>query len=177
VFDKSGSMAGAKIGAAIKGAQEFVQRMDRDDRLIWMPFDGTVYPPVEGYGSDIGETLIPRIGSTPAGGGTALYDAVMAAHERLQGMRRTHGDALRYGIVVLSDGKDTSSRMSLVTLESRLRPEEADPGGIQIHTIAIGGDADEPVLKKIANAAHGRHWKGNTANEMVAVYKSIATYY
>jgi hypothetical protein len=49
--------------------------------------------------------------------------------------------------------------------------------GIQIHTIAFGSDADEPVLKKIATAAHGRFWKGQTAADMLAVYKSIATYY
>jgi Ca-activated chloride channel family protein len=132
---------------------------------------------VEGRGSEIGEDLIRRIGSTPASGGTALYDGVMAAHEELQGMRRLHGDTRRYGIVVLSDGQDTNSRATLSALEARLKPEEGDPTGVQVHTIAIGRDADETVLKKIANAAHGRFWKGNTANEMVAVYKAIATYY
>jgi Ca-activated chloride channel family protein len=177
VFDKSGSMAGAKIGAATKGAQEFVQRMDPDDQLTWMPFDSTVYPPVEGSGAELGEQLIARIGSTPASGGTALYDAVLRAYDRLQESRRTHGDTRRYGIVVLSDGKDTSSRASLSVLESRLRPHEGDPTGVQIHTIAIGNDADAQVLKRIANAAHGSFWKGQTASDMVGVYKAIATYY
>jgi Ca-activated chloride channel family protein len=177
VFDKSGSMGGAKIGAAIKGAQVFVQRMDPDDRLIWLPFDNTAYPPSEGSGAELGEQLISRIGSTPAGGGTALYDAVLSAYEQLQNARRTHGDTLRYGIVVLSDGRDTSSRSSLAILESRLRPQEGDPTGVQIHTIAIGGDADARVLKRIANSAHGTFWKGNTATEMVSVYGAIATYY
>jgi Ca-activated chloride channel homolog len=177
VFDKSGSMSGSKLSAAIKGAQEFVQRMDRDDQLIWMPFDATVYPPTEGSGSAIGEELISRIGSTPASGGTALYDAVIAAHERLTNTRKTRGDDMRYGIVVLSDGQDTNSRATLSALEARLRPEEGDAFGVQIHTIAIGSDADETVLKKIANAAHGRYWKGQTATDMVNVYRSIATYY
>jgi Ca-activated chloride channel family protein len=177
VFDKSGSMAGTKITAAIKGAQEFVQRMDRDDQLIWMPFDSTLYPPVDGAGADFGEQLISRIGSTPASGGTALYDSILSAYDRLQAARRASGDTRRYGIVVLSDGQDTSSRASLTQLEARLKPEEGDPMGVQIHTIAIGTDADENVLKKIANAAHGRFWKGQTADQMIAVYKGIATYY
>jgi Ca-activated chloride channel family protein len=170
-------MAGGKIGAASKGAQEFVQRMDRDDRLIWMPFDSRVYPPVEGSGAELGEELMGQIGSTPAGGGTALYDAILSADERLQGMRSMYGDTLRYGIVVLSDGQDTNSSRSLTHLEARLTPQEIDPTGVQIHTVAIGKDADERVLKRIANAAHGSFWKGQTVGEMVSVYRAIATYY
>jgi Ca-activated chloride channel homolog len=177
VFDKSGSMAGAKMSAAVAGATEFVRRMDRDDRLIWRPFDSGAHPPVEGIGSEISEELIGRIRSTPASGQTALYDAVLSAYVQLGEVRRTYGDTRRYGMVVLSDGQDTHSNISLSVLESRLKPLEADPNGVQIHTIAIGGDADEQVLRKIASAAHGRYWKGQTANEMIAVYKAIATYY
>ena len=177
VFDRSGSMNEPKISAAIRGAQEFVRRMDGDDQLVWMPFDNTVYPPTEGFGSQLGEELIGRIGSTPASGGTALYDAVLSAYDRLQDARSIHGERLRYGIVVLSDGRDESSRTTLSTLELKLKPGEVDPTGVQIHTVAIGGDADERVLKRIANAAHGNYWKGQTADDMVAVYRAIATYY
>jgi Ca-activated chloride channel family protein len=177
VFDKSGSMAGGKITAAVKGAQEFVARMDRDDVIVWMPFDNRVYPAVEGRGADVGEGLRQQIGGTSAGGGTALYDAVLRAHEHVDGLRQADPTGRRYGIVILSDGKDESSRNSLATLEARLRPGEADPTGIQIHTIAIGGDADENVLRKIANAGHGRYWKGQSADDMARVYRGIATYY
>ena len=177
VFDKSGSMAGAKIAAATRGAQEFVQRMDRDDQLIWIPFDGRVYPSVEGSGAELGEELMGRIGATPASGGTALYDAVLDAYDRLDAVRRVQGDMRRYGIVVLSDGQDTNSGHSLPFLEARLKPQENDPAGIQIHTIAIGKDADERVLKRISSAAHGSFWKGQSIDDMVNVYRAIATYY
>ena len=99
-------------------------------------------------------------------------------HDRaVEEIRREDPRGRRYGIVLLSDGKDESSRSSLGTVEDRLRPHEADPTGIQIHTIAIGTDADENVLRKIANAGHGRYWKGNTVEQMSAIYRSIATYY
>jgi Ca-activated chloride channel family protein len=136
-----------------------------------------VYPAVDGAGSEVGEQLITAIGSTPASGGTALYDAILAAQGRLDEVRAERGDSVRYGIVVLSDGKDQNSQRSLSQLEAALRPHEADPTGIQIHTIAIGTDADENVLKKIAFAAHGRYWKGQTAEDIAKVYKAIATYY
>jgi Ca-activated chloride channel family protein len=178
VLDKSGSMStGGKIGAASKGAQEFVARMDREDRLLWLPFDSRVYPGTEGRKADVGERLLGDIGGLTAGGGTALYDAVLQAHERLSGLRQTHQAAYRYGIVVLSDGKDENSRQGLTTLEAALRPSEGDPAGIQIHTIAVGTDADEAVLKRIAQAAHGRYWRGSSDADMVAIYGAIAKHY
>ena len=142
-----------------------------------MPFDSEIYAPVTGLKSQIGEQLISTIGGTPAEGGTALYDAVLSAYAELSKIRATEGDSLRYGIVVLSDGQDQNSNASLAQLEAQLQPGEADPTGIQIHTIAIGDDADETVLKKIANAAHGRYWKTQQESEVVNVYRDIAAYF
>lgn len=177
VFDKSGSMGGEKINAAVAGAGEFLSRMDPEDWLAWMPFDNNVYGGARGTMSEVGENLASDIRSTTAGGGTALYDSVLQAYEVLEAQRKTYGDSVRYGLVLLSDGKDTSSRKTLALLEEKLRPSESDATGIQIHTIAIGKDADEPVLKRIANSAHGKFWKGQTQADMVHIYKEIAAYY
>ena len=177
VFDKSGSMSGGKITAAVKGAQEFVNRMDGQDWLLWLPFDDGIYPGASGLKSEVGERLVQQIASTSADGGTSLYDAILYAYDELQEMRQTSGDTVRYGIVVLSDGQDTSSTRTLTILEAALQPSEKDPTGIQIHTIAIGDDADEQVLKKIAAAAHGRYWKTENETQIVAVYRDIAAHY
>jgi uncharacterized protein with von Willebrand factor type A (vWA) domain len=177
VFDKSGSMEGGKITFAVRGAQEFVRRMEGADTLLWVPFDENVYEPVRGLKSDVGEQLISTIGGTPAEGGTALYDAVLHAYSELSEIRKTEGDSLRYGIVVLSDGQDQNSVSSLAQLEATLAPAESDPTGIQIHTIAIGEDADEAVLRKISGAAHGRYWKTESETEVVNVYRDIAAYF
>jgi Ca-activated chloride channel family protein len=179
LFDKSGSMSdGGKIGAAVKGAQEFVRQMEGEDLLIWMPFDGIIYPiNVSGLKSQIGEELVQQIAGTRAQGGTALYDAILAAMDHLAGLRPKYKNTVRYGIVLLSDGRDESSSNTLSTLAEKLRPQENDPTGVQIHAIAIGSDADEKVLRRIAGAAHGRYWKGQTARDMVRIYKEIATYW
>lgn len=124
------------------------------------------------------EQLVITVGGTSSGGGTALYDAVADATEKMKEFRKKYGDAYRYGIVVLSDGRDESSqKFSLSQIESLLKPNEADPHGIQMHTICIGSDCDEGVLKKIARAANGQFWKGNTEAEIVKIYKGIAAYY
>ncbi len=179
VFDKSGSMRGSKMAAAVKGAQAFVSAMELGDTLLWMPFDSKVYESlVRGTKADIGERLVQDIASTAASGETALYEAVRQAASILQKEYVSkNGTKLRYGIVVLSDGADTTSKLTLPELETILAPSEADPYGIQIHTICIGSDCVEKVLMSIAKAAHGKHWKGNTVEEMISVYQSIATHY
>ena len=178
VFDKSGSMSGKKIAAAIKGAQEFIRSVDPEDILIWIPFDGTVYTGrVRGTKASIGEQLVEEIGTTSAGGGTALYDAVFAGVEDLEKLRKQFADTRRYGVIVLSDGDDTSSGRKLTELEAYLKPSETDPRGIQIHSICIGTDCNEFVLKKIAAVAHGKFSKGNSAEDMMRIYKDIAAHY
>jgi Ca-activated chloride channel family protein len=178
VFDKSGSMAdGGKINSAVKGAQEFVRRMSPQDELLWIPFDEQVYPGVRGTKADVGEDLIGDIAATTADGGTALYDAILLARQELEARRAQTGDTVRYGIVVLSDGQDQNSVQTLSQLESALATSEADPTGIQIHTIGIGEDADVATLRKIAQAAHGRFWQPRSEAEVVTVYKDIAAYF
>ena len=177
VFDKSGSMGGSKITSSIKGAQAFVTKMESADYLRWLPFDNQIYEGAGGLKSKIGEQLLSEIGSTSADGGTALYDAVKQAYEELTAMRKINGDSMRYGIVILSDGADTASVSSLSQLETELAPAESDPFGIQIHTIAIGEDADQSVLQKIAAASNGRFWAPKTDADVVTVYKDIAAHY
>ena len=178
VFDKSGSMRGQKMAAAVKGAQAFVGAMELPDTLLWLPFDGIVYGNLmRGTKREIGERLTQDIAGTLASGDTALYDAVKMAHQTLSDYRKANGNNARYGIVILSDGEDTKSKITLPELESILAPSEGDPHGVQIHTICIGSDCVEKVLMRIATAAHGKYWKGNTPAEMISVYQGIATHY
>ena len=174
VFDKSSTMVGPKLAAAIQGAQEFVATMDRDDSVIWMPFDTEVAPPIE---SPPDHELSQRIGETTAGGETALYDAVLAARAELQSRRAIFGATRRYGLVVLSDGRDSVSKSTQALLELALQPEESDPNGIQMHTIATSDDVDEVVLREIAKAGNGTFTRATTAADLVKVYSEIAKYY
>jgi Mg-chelatase subunit ChlD len=124
VFDKSGSMRGEKIAQALNGAVAFVREMDRKDWLVWLPFDDHLYPGTPGLKSDVGEQLESEIRSTTARGETALYDAIARAYKLLEERRESDHNTGRYGIVVLSDGRDTNSQISLTVLEEMLRPKE-----------------------------------------------------
>ena len=169
---------GGKIAAARAGAIEFVKSMGLDDYIIWMPFDATIYSSsTRGTKSEVGERLVEDIRNIPAGGGTALYDGVIIAMDQLSELRKKFGDTVRYGIVILSDGDDTARRSTLTMVQEKLKPEETNPHGVQVHSVCIGSDCVEQVLKKIAAAANGKYAKGNTAEEMVRIYKDIATHY
>lgn len=178
-FDKSGSMSeNGKIGAARTGAREFVNLMGQEDTLVWLPFDARVYTgKSQGPKYKIGEDLLEEINAISAGGETSLYNAILVALDKLKKYQASNGNSMRYGLVVLSDGRDTKKGSSLAKVEAALQPQEGNPSGIQIHTVCIGEDCDEPVLRKVANAAHGRFWRGNTEQEMVKIYRNIATHY
>jgi Mg-chelatase subunit ChlD len=171
-------MQGQKLTTALAGAIDFVQAMDPQDELIWIPFDGRVYPGRQGLKSQIGEQLIDDIKSTTAAGGTAFYDALGEAYRRVSERKTTLGDARRYGIVVLSDGQDTASvQMSLAQLQALLEPSEGDPTAIQIHTIGVGADADKRVLTMLASVAHGRYWDAKDPTRVPETYRQIAVHY
>ena len=178
VFDKSGSMEGTKLTTAIAGATAFVDAMDPQDYLIWLPFDSQVYGTVEGYKSEIGETLTRAIAGTSASGGTALYDAVAEAHRRIEARRASLGTSVRYGIVVLSDGQDANShRASLASLRAALAPSESDPTDVQVHTIGIGADADRDTLTALAATSRGKYWSAKDPNRVLESYREIAVHY
>ena len=151
--------------------------MERKDWLFWLPFDAERYPGAQGLNSAIGEQLQIDIRSTTARGGTALYDAIAHAYQMLEERRERQGDTVRYGMVVLPDGKDTNRQTTLAMLEEMLTPTEGDPTGIQIHTIGVGEDADDQVLTKIANITHGRYWKVKDPVTIEAVYRRISKYW
>lgn len=178
VFDKSGSMQGEKINQAIIGATGFVDQMSRKDWLFWLPFDSQIFPGTKGLKSEVGEELKSEIESTTARGETALYDAVAHAYQELEALREQQGDTARYGIVVLSDGQDTSSETSLALLEAMMRPTEGTLGGIDVHTIGIGDDTDDEILTKIASfTPGGQYWKVEDLSTLEAVYKRISRYF
>ena len=57
VFDKSRSMRGDKIIAAVNGAKAFVNAVDGEDWIAWRPFDDQVHVRTQGLKSKVGEAF------------------------------------------------------------------------------------------------------------------------
>jgi Ca-activated chloride channel family protein len=173
VFDKSGSMGGQPLAEAKTGAKSFLDVLhDRDDVTLIF-FDGRVYPPIGPMqlGKDKG-TLSSRIDATIADGQTALYDATSQALD-LALDRAKKEPARIHAIVVMTDGKDEGSKLTLPQLLGRFTEEEAP---VKIFTIAYGAGADPTILAQIAEKAKGSSAKGAT-DTIVAVYKDMAAFF
>ncbi len=159
VLDVSGSMEGQKIEQVRLSANEFVQQMGDNDRLTVILFDDApriLVPNTLIQGNR--QRIINQINTITAGGGTSLYDSIVAAAEDLA-KHRHEGEV--NAMVVLSDGQDNVSRrfvspnaaFSAIVLQS----------GASVHTIAYGADADRNVLRNIALATNGIAYEGDVA--------------
>ena len=137
----------------------------------------------QGYGR-LGEarpSLTQSIDESFAGGGTALYDAVLKALEPAAGAPE---GAIR-AVVVLTDGEDTDSRTQLDAVLAELRrqtgsgEEEGSRGGgspPRLFTIAYGKGADTGVMKKLAEAGGGAFFAGTPKN-IRSVYAELASFF
>jgi Ca-activated chloride channel family protein len=176
VFDKSGSMAGEPLVQAKQGAARFVDTLsDRDDLTILF-FDNKVLPPVGPL--RVGEhraDLLRRIDDVVASGGTALYDASVAAHAlALERAQREPGRI--HAVVVMTDGKDEHSKLSFEEVRRRLAPGEGAEVPVKIFTIAYGERAEKQILSEMAESAQGRAASGSSG-DIVAVYREMGAFF
>jgi Ca-activated chloride channel family protein len=116
VMDTSGSMRqeGRMVNAKL-GAQQMLRMLDDNDMMSLIGFSNTVNW-VEKEGLKVGsnrEKLSKHIESFFPAGETALYDAVEAAYKYLQDHSRPD---LIQAVVVLTDGEDNKSKLSLEAL-------------------------------------------------------------
>jgi Ca-activated chloride channel family protein len=174
VVDISGSMEGEKIAAARTSLQQFIDLLDDRDRLQVTLFNDKVMTmvPLSPVGEKRDE-IRRRVGGIVETGGTALYDAVAQAYAELQA---TADPKHIRAIVVLSDGQDTASNLELQTLLQQIGQLREGGASIKVFTIAFGDDADEGVLKQIAEATGARSYKSSPENIM-RIYGEIATFF
>jgi Ca-activated chloride channel family protein len=83
------------------------------------------------------------------------------------------GEERLYGVVVLSDGEDTASKISLDNLISTCLPSGEDVAGIKVYTIAYGSGADQKILKMISTQTNGKMFVSGVDN-IREIYLSIS---
>jgi Ca-activated chloride channel family protein len=174
VFDKSGSMNGQPMQQAQAGALAFLGALHDNDEASLIFFDRHIYPAIGPVRLGEGRKVLEaRIREVVAEGGTALYDATASAWAASR--ERARKDPSRiHAIVVMTDGKDEASELSLPALRSRLGGE--GDSEVKVFTIAYGEDADPAVLASIAEAARGSSARGSSSN-IVQVYEEMASFF
>ncbi len=174
VFDKSGSMnSEGKLANAKKGAKEIVSMLGDEDSLGLLAFSDTSTWAMKGVKMKDGRDQLNRaIDGLFAGGGTALYDSIRQAYDQLQAA--PDPDFIS-AVIVLTDGEDNKSRLSLDRLIDGIRVDN-EKRTTRVFTIAYGADASVEVLQAIAEATQAKSYKGTPEN-IRTVFKDVATFF
>jgi len=175
VADTSGSMEGEKLESAQEALRIFVEQIKGDqERVGLIEFASDVYDVVEM--DELGrnrEKLMAGIDGLWAGGDTSLLDGVKVAYDRLQ----ERGDKERINaIVVMTDGLENDSVISLYELTSTIEGENVRGVPVVVFCIAYGGDADLNTLRQIATASGGDVRRGDPET-IRQLYKILSTYF
>ena len=176
VVDKSGSMNGKPLEQAKQGAKAFLDDLTDRDEVSILYFDQQLYPLVGPLSLGKGKAaLVSSIDGMIASGGTALYDAIAEAY-RIAKLRAEKEPGKIHAVVVMTDGADTNSTLSLESLQRNFNGEDRMASPVKIFTIAYGDQAQTKVLTQIADAAQGSSSKGST-QDIVQVYRDMASFF
>jgi Ca-activated chloride channel family protein len=114
-----------------------------------------------------------RVSGVIEGGDTKLYSAVEFAYGELE----TKGDPDHIrAIVVLTDGQDTASPITLPELNDRIGAQSESGDATKIFTIAFGRAADREILRQIAEITGGRQYDSDPET-IGEIYAEIATFF
>jgi tight adherence protein B len=163
VIDASESMKGAPIRGAMYAARAFAARRNVNQRLALITFNSSnrLELPFTGSQPKIEAALAktPRLAY-----GTHIYDAVATAVTQIQAARVETGV-----IVVLSDGGDTGSTLSLdqaTTLANRAH--------VRIYAVGLRGSTFKPEsLQGLASATGGSFSEARNTAELARIYDQL----
>ncbi len=164
-IDRSRSMSGSKLADAVAAARDFLRSKAGSDRVAIVVFGPHAVQLTPFSASTIDADDALRTLSVDSKEGTALNDALQLSASvlsRQQGRARV--------VILLTDGKDVSSKASLEDALAAARN-----AGALVYPIAIGGnDATTGPLHRMAGDTGGTFKSAATSASLSAVYASIA---
>src|SRR5258705_2867426 len=129
LLDTSGSMTPEKMSSARNAIDRFIYDLPgKDDELFFMQF-ASVPDLLQGWTYDR-RAISRAAGQVTAAGGTAMYDAIAQALPIA-----ADGRNQKKAILVISDGNDTNSLMSVSQLRSLIRESE-----VMVYALGVDGD-------------------------------------
>jgi Ca-activated chloride channel homolog len=174
LIDVSGSMIEkvpptnqTKLDVVLAAARASLQLISDQDRIGLWEFSTDLTPgrdykelvplgPAAGKlpnGPDRRRASLAAYATMRPGGGTGLYDSVLAAYESASA---AYQSGFVNSVVVLSDGKnDDTASIGLDGLLRELRSRYSPIRPVHIVTISYGKDTDPAVLRQIAKATDG----------------------
>ena len=176
VFDVSGNMNERnKIAWARDGALDLISFMSDDDSFSIMPFNNRILRDEEPQPlGDYRPAAEQILSSLFANGGASLYDTLSLAYQHVQHQQEEDPSRIA-AIVVLSDGKDTTSKLTLDQLLAQIR-YDFDRHTVRVFTIGYEAEDGTDVLKQISEVTQGRYYEGKQTN-IREIFKDISTFF
>ncbi len=179
VIDASDSMnnddvSPSRLDAAVTAARLLIEGLPENFEVTLVSFAST--PTVLAKPTTDHEGVSGKLEDLPRGRGTVIGDGLSTAIDQIQNVWAANGTEGPSAIVLLSDGKDTGSRV--LPLEAAERAHDA---GIPVHTVVLGvqGEdgkgADADLLNKIASQTGGSTASATSASELASIYGSLGS--
>ncbi len=132
VLDTSGSMVGEKLTNALMAVDRFLTKLlSPEDEIFLYKFNN--YPELVQDWTTNRQALSRAIRRINANGGTAMYDAIAESVPLAQ-----TGQHRKRAVVLISDGNDTDSQVSLNEVKQLIRESE-----VMVYAIGIDGQAQD----------------------------------
>jgi Ca-activated chloride channel family protein len=162
LLDHSGSMTERMSDAKAAGINFFKSIIRAGDRAFIAPFAGdpAKFAP---FVSDV-STLEAQVNAIPdAGGGTSLYDAIVTGLYRF---RNVQG---RKALIIITDGEDTTSRLSYNDMLTYARAAR-----VPLYFIGIGfGFGETAGMKSLAAETGGVAYFIRNSKQLTETYKAL----
>ncbi|HEX2315188.1 MAG TPA: substrate-binding and VWA domain-containing protein [Thermomonospora sp.] len=184
VVDRSGSMTEGVPGTGkTKGdlakeaaAEALAEFRSQDNVGLWMfsarlrgEQDWQELVPVGPMDDERRRTLRERLLGLTLAGGTGLYNTTAAAYDRMNAARE---EGSINAVVVLTDGKnERPGGLDLEGLLARLGAPQDER--VRVFTIGYGRDADQRVLRRIAEATDGAAYDSSDPNTIRDVFTEV----
>jgi Mg-chelatase subunit ChlD len=153
VLDRSGSMAGAKMRAALAAVRNAIDALWEGDVLHLVAYSDTSDTIFAGGTMHRTQELHRAAANITAGGQTNISDALLRAQDILT--NSGEGPSSKR-IFLLSDGQPSSGIQEVSGLGDLA--QDIREGGMVISAFGIGGDINEDLMRAIANNGRGSYF-------------------
>lgn len=168
VIDRSGSMGGDKIQAALRCTEDLVRQLHPDEQVCLVSYDNHIVVELPLMPATAARaTLHEVLGRIGARGGTNLHAGWLAGAEQLAA--RT-GDDRVCRVILLSDGQANQGITDEATICEQVR--QLAQAGVGTTTVGLGSDFNERLMTAMAVAGQGSALYGDRAEDLAEPFES-----
>lgn len=166
VVDRSGSMSGEPLRAALACAEHIAGRLTPEDRVAILTYDSTVQVLAGLQPAGDRAHFARLLRGVQSGGCTALHAGWEAGAAQLGAAAdASAGAALISRVILLSDGQANEGLTDAAEIARRCAEQAAR--GVTTTTVGLGRSFNEELMVGMARAGLGRHYYGQTAEDLL----------